>query len=103
MSSVGPYRFSTIDCGAAACHASALARGSGSPQNRLQRRVGKTPGLSEPFFRISAAIDGTENQTVSCCRSAKRTGASRSSGCIAQTHAPFSHATNRSKTDRSNV
>ena len=54
-----------MDCGAAACQASALARGSGSPQNRLRRSVGNTFGLSEPFLRISAAIDGTENHTVS--------------------------------------
>ena len=92
-----------MECGAAACHSSAVDRGSASPQNRLQRRVGKIPGVSRFFLRSSAATDGTENHTVTWCFATNRGDASRSSGCIEHTQAPRAQATNRSKTERSKV
>src|SRR5579872_5569716 len=83
VNSVGPYRFSTTEFGAAACHCSALARGKGSPQNRLQRSVGRVAGPSKFRFRICAGIDGTENQTVSSFLLMNLLGARRSMGDMA--------------------
>src|SRR5579862_1179670 len=64
VSSVGPYRFSSTELGAAACHSSAERCVSGSPQNKLQRNVGKLFGKSVPRRPICAGTDGTENHTV---------------------------------------
>jgi hypothetical protein len=69
VSSVGPYRFSSTECGAAACHACAVPHGSASPQNRLQRSVGILPGARLPRRASTAATDGTENHTVISSRS----------------------------------
>ena len=103
VSSVGPYRFSTTEFGAAVAHARAMESGSGSPQKRLHRRVGKAASLSTPSFRIMIATDGTENQTVN---SDDRTKPSGLISCLrvgTQRQAPHDHATNMSKTERSKV
>src|SRR3954470_24588387 len=103
VNSVGPNRFSTIELGAAACHASALARGSGSPQNKLHRSSGMLDGRSELFLIISAATEGTENHSVRRCAVMKRAGASMSILLGTHSAAPACQAMNMSKTDKSNV
>jgi len=92
-----------MELGAAACQASALARGSGSPQKRLQRRSGKASGSSVLRFLIWATMLGTENQTVRRLRWMKRAGASSSMDDMANRQAPFSQHRNWSCTERSNV
>ena len=47
------------------------AIGKASPQNRLQRSVGKLPGLSIRIRRMNAAVAGTENQNVNSQRRMK--------------------------------
>src|SRR5579871_2752871 len=64
VSSVGPYKFSSAEFGAAACHSSAERCVSGSPQKRLQRKLGRLFGKSVPRRPICAGTDGTENHTV---------------------------------------
>src|SRR4051812_8148220 len=65
VSSVGPYRFSMTLLGAARFHASASVPSSGSPQNRLHRRLGRLPAVSIPRRATSWIALGTENQNVS--------------------------------------
>src|SRR5579862_796656 len=80
VSSVGPYRFSTTEFGAAACHRSAVSLVRGSPQNRLHRSVGMDPAGIRSL--ASTAADGTENQAVSPCALTNRAGASISMGAM---------------------
>src|SRR5919201_3910671 len=89
--------------GAAADHSRATSAGSASPQNRLQRRVGKMSGFNTRSRLMNTAIEGTENQKVSLERRMKSDGLRRLFSVGQQTHAPFSQAANMSKTDRSNV
>src|SRR4051794_422648 len=103
VSSVGPYRFSKVLCAAAQAHASAKSAGRGSPQNRLQRRVGKAPGFSEPRARITNATEGTENHTVKRESWIKWAGFSNALRDGQHRQAPASQATNISKAERSNV
>jgi hypothetical protein len=63
VSSVGPYKFSTTEFGAAACHRSAVSLVSGSPQKRLHRRLGMDPAGMRS--RARTAAEGTENHDVS--------------------------------------
>src|SRR6267154_6609471 len=64
VASVGPYRFSTIECVPAFCHSCAYDVGRGSPQKKLYRREGKVSG-SRSFILVKTLItDGTENQAV---------------------------------------
>src|SRR5436309_7773068 len=65
VASVGPYRFSTAELGAAVVQSRATSIGSASPQKRLQRSVENASGFSTPRRRMKSAIDGTENQTES--------------------------------------
>src|SRR5579863_10133478 len=100
VSSVGPYRFSTTEFGAAFCHASALCWVSGSPQNRLQRKLGNEFGRRVFLRSMWTGTDGTENQTVSWFRLTNLAGARRSTGDMAYKHAPLDHAINMSNTER---
>src|SRR5262249_4424038 len=65
------------------CHSSTVARGRGSPQNRLQRSVGSALGPSRLRLRMCAATDGTENQTVSLFLLTNPVGARSSMGDMA--------------------
>src|SRR6478672_5719470 len=103
VSSVGPYRFSRTELGAAFCHASAALCNRPSPQNKLHLSVGILPGFKNLFFCMIVTREGTENQTVIPCLLMKDAGAKSSIGCMDTTHAPLAHAMNRSKTDKSNV
>src|SRR4051812_25976507 len=67
VASVGPYKFSTIDRGAALCHCAARAAGSASPQNRLTRSDGSESAFSPPVRDIIDPSDGTENHDVTPC------------------------------------
>lgn len=78
VASVGPYRFSTTDADAASCQAWAVAAGSASPQNRLQRSDGRLSGSSAPRRCWSTATDGTENQTVMSLARTNSSGVIRS-------------------------
>src|ERR1035438_5934863 len=102
VASVGPYKFSRMELFAACCHASASVEESASPQNRLQRRVGKAPASSNPSFDANIATEGTENQQVSSFSSIRVAGVSV---CSAYGHsvAPPSQQVNRSCTLRSKV
>src|SRR3954465_15940262 len=102
VNSVGPNRFSTIEFGAAACHASALARGSGSPQNKLQRRSGMLHRRSELFLIIRAATEGRENHRVRRGAVMKRAGASMSILLGTHSAAPACQAAEMSKPVKSN-
>src|SRR3954453_2686654 len=63
VASVGPYRFSTVEYGAASAQSPATSAGSASPQKRLQRSVRNESGFTTPSRRMKRAIEGTENQT----------------------------------------
>src|SRR5271156_1567034 len=102
VASVGPYRFSRIELGAAACHACARVEESASPQKRLQRRVGNSPGSSIPSFDANIATDGTENQTVNCFSSIRVAGVNVFSAKGISV-APASQQVKRSCTLRSKV
>src|SRR6266498_3889009 len=103
VASVGPYRFSTIELGAAFAQSRATSTGSASPQKRLQRSVGNASGFRTPSRFMNSATDGTENQTERPARRMKSDGLSRSFSLGQDTHTPLYQATNRSKTDKSNV
>src|SRR5271157_2540072 len=102
VASVGPYKFSTMEWLAAACHAAARLAESASPQNRLQRKVGNAPGSNRPSFDANMATDGTENQHVSSFSSIRVAGVSVCSA-KGQSVAPASQQVNRSCTLRSKV
>src|SRR6266581_2742228 len=74
VNSVGPYRFSTAAFGAASSHAAAEDTGSGSPQNRLQRKDGNRPGFNIPSCFIKTAVEGTENHMLRRISSTKAAG-----------------------------
>ena len=75
VASVGPYTFSTIELGAASCHAAAEVAGSGSPQNKLRRRLGSAPDFSSLMRCMKPIREGTENHVVSSCCLMNRVGA----------------------------
>lgn len=103
VDSVGPYRFSTCEPGAASCQARATPRGRASPQNRLQRKDGMEFGRSRFLRRINCGREGTENHTVNAWLCTKRAGDSRSRARGTQRQAPPCHAAKRSNTDGSKV
>src|SRR4051794_13036125 len=74
VSSVGPYRLSTVLAGAAACHRRALVRVSGSPPKRLLRRVGMLSGCKVPRRSAKEMSEGTDHQWVSRAAFTKATG-----------------------------
>src|SRR5580704_16448125 len=83
VNSVGPYKFSTVEFGAARCHISALCWSSGSPQKRLQRNPGKLLAVSVFRRHIWTGTEGTENQTEISLLLMNLVGASRSTGDMA--------------------
>src|SRR5262249_32948864 len=103
VSSVGPYRFSITECGAASAHCRTMSTGNASPQNKLSRNLGYIPGLSPPRRRMNTAVEGTENHTVSLASFIKESGLMDCFCVGQQTHAPFCQATNISWADKSNV
>src|SRR5262245_34484377 len=103
VSSVGPYRFSTADAGAAVAQALATSAGRGSPQNKLQRKDGNTSGFSAPRRRMNTPVEGTENHTVSSASRMNWPGDISAASGGQQRHAPRSHVTNISNAERSNV
>src|SRR5215475_12209775 len=103
VSSVGPYRFSIAEFGAASAHCRTLSTGKASPQNKLSRNRGYIPGLSTPRRRMNTAVEGTENHTVSLASFIKASGLIDCFCVGQQTHAPLCQATNISCADKSNV
>src|SRR3954453_2502145 len=103
VSSVGPYRFSITEFGAARAHWRMISTGSASPQNKLNRNPGYKSGLRTPKRCMNIAVEGTENQTVN------RESLTNAPGLIncflvgQHTHAPLSQATNKSWADKSKV
>src|ERR1017187_2077696 len=102
-SSVGPYRFSTMEWGVASDQALATSAGSASPQNMLTRRRGYKPGFNVPNRFMNTAVDGTENQMVRRESLMNRRGLISVFSDGQHTQAPRSQATNMSATDKSNV
>src|SRR5882762_10019040 len=103
VSSVGPYRFSIMEFGAASAQALTTSTGRASPQNRLRRTDGYIPGLRVPSFFMKTAVDGTENQVVNCDCRMNFPGLIEVFCDGQQREAPLSHVANMSCTDRSKV
>src|SRR5439155_21968481 len=103
VASVGPYRFSTVEFGAASTQSRARSAGNASPQKRLQRSVWKASGFSTASRRMKSATDGTENQTDRRERRMNSAGFSKALSVGQQTQAPLSQATNMSNEERSKV
>src|SRR5712664_2109989 len=103
VSSVGPYKFSTIELGTASDQACTEDTGRGSPQNKLTRSCGYWPGFRRPSCFIKTAVDGTENHIVRLLFFMKLSGLMSSFWDGQQTQAPRSHATNMSNAERSKV
>jgi hypothetical protein len=89
-----------IELGAASFQAPAKLIGKASPQNRLQRNVGKLPGFSIRICRMNAAVASTDSQNVSPHLRIKSLMLARPSGAQYK-HAPALQATNMSWTDKS--
>src|SRR5580692_5927948 len=89
--------------GAASRHASARGYGNASPAKTLYRMLGNAAGLSIRIRFMKAAMEGTDDQTVSCLSAMKRAGAINWLAGITSTEAPFFQAMNNSKTLTSNV
>src|SRR2546427_1618278 len=92
-----------IELGAASAQAFAISTGSASPQNMLRRNRGYDDGFKVPSFFIKTAVEGTENQTVRSASLINCPGLIRAFSVGQHTHAPRSHATNMSATERSKV
>src|SRR5262252_1013203 len=92
-----------MEVGAAAAQRLASSTGNRSPQNRLHRSDGNRPGCSEPNRSMRRPTLGTENQMLSCFSRTKVSGLISVFRGGQQTQAPPLHATNMSKTERSNV
>ena len=74
VASVGPYKFSNSEAGAASCHAWAMVSSSGSPQNKLNRKLGSEFGFSVRIFCMNMITEGTENHMVNCFSRINRDG-----------------------------
>ena len=103
VNSVGPYRFSRVDRGAAADQAFANSTGSGSPQKRLQRNDSYRFGFRAPNRFMNIPTVGTDVHTVSAFSRMNASGFRSVLSDGQHTHAPLSQATNMSRTERSNV
>src|SRR6266478_383973 len=101
--SVGPYRFSTIELGAASCHAAAYDADKGSPQKRLQRSEGKQFADNNRIRESKPMTEGTENHIVSPLSRMNFAGAITDFSGTTNRQAPRSQQTNMSCTLKSNV
>src|SRR5262245_22863607 len=103
VSSVGPYRFSTVELTADAPQRDTSCRSSGSPQNRLHRRVGIDPGSRPRRRRTSDTTLGEENQTVIPWRDRNSSMDRNAVGGTQTSRPPQPHAVNMSNMARSKV